>query len=209
MSAYLYVLQLQHDCYYIGKTQRSPKVRLAEHKRGEGSAWTRLHPPIKFAVPVKRVPWEGPDEDLETKKWMKAHGVECVRGGSYTAVELSNEEIGLIRREWATETNACLRCNRTGHLVAQCYARTTVDGYRIIERGDNVDEDDEASVENADDESESYDVDSAGESGSDDDESGRQQKRPRRNAGDCFRCGRDSHWAADCYAKTDVNGNPL
>jgi len=23
----------------------------------------------------------------------------------------------------------------------------------------------------------------------------------------CFRCGRDSHWQADCYAKTDVNGD--
>jgi hypothetical protein len=25
----------------------------------------------------------------------------------------------------------------------------------------------------------------------------------------CFRCGRDSHWARDCFAKTDINGYPL
>ena len=28
-----------------------------------------------------------------------------------------------------------------------------------------------------------------------------------RNA--CFRCGRTSHWAEDCYAKTDCYGDPL
>ena len=34
-------------------------------------------------------------------------------------------------------------------------------------------------------------------------------KPPPKKSGACFRCGRTSHWASDCYARTDVNGDEL
>jgi hypothetical protein len=33
--------------------------------------------------------------------------------------------------------------------------------------------------------------------------------QPKKQSGACHRCGRTSHWIADCYAKTDVDGNDI
>jgi hypothetical protein len=33
--------------------------------------------------------------------------------------------------------------------------------------------------------------------------------KPKPRGGACHRCGRTSHWVADCYAKTDTDGNEL
>ena len=35
------------------------------------------------------------------------------------------------------------------------------------------------------------------------------QPKTRPAYGECYRCGRDSHWKPDCYARTDVYGNGL
>jgi len=34
-------------------------------------------------------------------------------------------------------------------------------------------------------------------------------KKSRPAYGECYRCGRSSHWVADCYARTDSDGNEL
>jgi GAG-polyprotein viral zinc-finger len=34
-------------------------------------------------------------------------------------------------------------------------------------------------------------------------------KKSKPTHGECYRCGRDSHWKPDCYARTDVYGNEL
>ena len=35
------------------------------------------------------------------------------------------------------------------------------------------------------------------------------EPKPKTQSGACHRCGRTSHWIADCYAKTDTDGNDL
>lgn len=35
------------------------------------------------------------------------------------------------------------------------------------------------------------------------------KSKPKPRGGACHRCGRTSHWVADCYAKTDVDGYEL
>ena len=45
-KANIYILKLQDDKYYIGKTYKHILERYMEHCRGEGSAWTRKYPPI-------------------------------------------------------------------------------------------------------------------------------------------------------------------
>lgn len=34
-------------------------------------------------------------------------------------------------------------------------------------------------------------------------------KKPRPAYGECYRCGRTSHWKPDCYARMDIYGNKL
>jgi hypothetical protein len=35
------------------------------------------------------------------------------------------------------------------------------------------------------------------------------EPKPKKQSGACHRCGRTSHWIADCYAKTDADGNDI
>ena len=43
----IYVLKLQENKYYIGKTYKQIKERFNEHCKGQGSAWTRKFQPIE------------------------------------------------------------------------------------------------------------------------------------------------------------------
>jgi len=43
----IYVLLLEDNKYYIGKTN-NPSFRLVQHFNSNGSAWTKLHKPIKI-----------------------------------------------------------------------------------------------------------------------------------------------------------------
>jgi predicted GIY-YIG superfamily endonuclease len=83
---YVYSQPLQGGRWYVGTTS-NPSARIAEHRRGEGAEWTRLYPPcgvarVKLASKDKghaRI-----EEIAEVKRLMREHGVENVRGGSYS-----------------------------------------------------------------------------------------------------------------------------
>lgn len=69
----------------MGYSSRSRTFsRLAQHFRGEGSFWTRLHPPCQ----VLHVDLEGrlEDEDSLTLQMMDRYGFENVRGGAWCRV---------------------------------------------------------------------------------------------------------------------------
>jgi predicted GIY-YIG superfamily endonuclease/ribosomal protein S27AE len=121
---YIYVLQLQDDMYYVGKTT-NPKMRLDQHIAASGSEWTKLYKP-KTIVEI----FEGDnyDEDKTVKKYMARYGIDCVRGGSYVRIALSREEKALLQREIRMTENKCVRCGRNNHFVRDCYAMKDVDG---------------------------------------------------------------------------------
>lgn len=50
MGIFLYALELEGGHYYVGQSFE-PDERLAVHKAGKGSAWTRLHP---FVLELER-----------------------------------------------------------------------------------------------------------------------------------------------------------
>jgi predicted GIY-YIG superfamily endonuclease len=185
----LYVLLLEGGKYYVGKTQ-DVQARFAEHIAEQGSAWTSLYPPIE--VIETREMRTAFDEDAITKEYMSRHGVNNVRGGAYSKLELDEVDREALRREmWgATErcftcgavdhfdsacprgrqvqvqvqgiNRRCARCFRNSHTTSNCFANTNIYGNRL----------------------------------------GRRQQG-------CFRCGRQSHYVGNCYATTHVNGFPL
>ena len=100
----VYVLQLEHGCWYVGKTAHL-ESRLAAHARGEGAEWTRLHPPLRpvrahSAKPVTADAAAG-EETRQTAKLMLEKGVNRVRGAElaepreYTAAD-EERIVGLI-----------------------------------------------------------------------------------------------------------------
>jgi cellular nucleic acid-binding protein len=114
----LYVLQLEQDKYYVGKTKRDIKIRINEHKGEEGCEWTRKH---KFVSMIEsKISSNIFDEDTLTKQYMLKYGIENVRGGSYSTIELSEEEIFFLQREINHALNLCLHCGKEGHYANKC-----------------------------------------------------------------------------------------
>ena len=88
----IYILKLVEDKWYIGKTYKKVKERFQEHLDGKGSSWTNKYKPIKVHNIVNTC---GPNEGAEywqenalTLEYMEEYGIENVRGGTYTNVEL-------------------------------------------------------------------------------------------------------------------------
>ena len=55
MTTNIYILKLNNDNYYVGKTKNVNK-RFQEHLSGNGSSWTQMHKPIeiiKSSVPLE------------------------------------------------------------------------------------------------------------------------------------------------------------
>jgi predicted GIY-YIG superfamily endonuclease len=75
----VYVLGLEDDCFYVGWT-RDLEKRLAEHKTGKGSKWTKQH---KYKELITVLPGDTRLENKIAKKWINRYGYDRVRGGIY------------------------------------------------------------------------------------------------------------------------------
>lgn len=128
-SRKVYVLRLEHGCYYVGATWRNNVMkRLEEHFMGQGSVWTRMHKPLDFD---KQSNPDGPlvelindadqwDENKYTKKYMELKGIDKVRGGSYCNVSISMGEIALLTQEIQKSNNKCYKCHSADHMMDTC-----------------------------------------------------------------------------------------
>jgi hypothetical protein len=96
---------------------------------GRGSVWTRLHKPITLLEVQQST--SRFEEDKIVKEYMNLHGVENVRGGSYSQQELSDTQKTLLLTEIRSANDLCLRCGRGTHFVKSCYAKTDTDGKEL------------------------------------------------------------------------------
>ena len=114
----IYVLLLNDNCYYIGKTTKNVEERFNEHMKGSAS-WTTLHTPIKI---IETLNTTNPmDEDSVTKKYMLKYGIENVRGGSYTKITLDDWMIQALKHEFSSIDNCCYKCKKQGHFAKECF----------------------------------------------------------------------------------------
>lgn len=196
MTTTVYVLKLEGNRYYVGKSD-NPKKRFEEHVRGDGASWTRLHKPYKIE---RVIPNASPfDEDKYTKEYMAKYGIDAVRGGSYIERELDDAQVYALQRELRMASDKCTTCGRSGHFAANCYAKTDVEGNKIEEIIVYVCEycNKEFDSEKECAKHELYHKYKGGGSVF------------HKQSISCFRCGRIGHYASSCYAKTDSKGYEL
>jgi predicted GIY-YIG superfamily endonuclease len=113
----VYVLELKGGYYYVGKSKNVDE-RFTQHVIGDGSSWTTLHEPLKI---LERKEIKTPfDEDNKTLEYMEKYGIDRVRGGSYTAVDLSATTIKEILKKLDTANNRCYKCHDSGHFASAC-----------------------------------------------------------------------------------------
>jgi predicted GIY-YIG superfamily endonuclease len=95
----LYVLELQHGCFYVGQSA-SPEIRISDHIGGKGAQWTRTHPPIRLTErrPAETCDWKQAEsrENEVTLMMMRKHGWQRVRGGFWCNVDEEQTRKGLL-----------------------------------------------------------------------------------------------------------------
>lgn len=113
----IYILKLRGSKYYVGKTSNIEK-RMAQHRRGSGSSWTKKYPMEKLLRVFRNC--DSYDEDKFTLKLMDLYGIENVRGGSYVKPVLSSEDIDSITSRIRMATDRCLKCGSSRHFAYRC-----------------------------------------------------------------------------------------
>ncbi len=114
---YIYILQLENDKYYIGKTT-NPEFRIIDHFNSNGSTWTQKYKPIKLIEIIPNC--SNFDEDKFTLEYMNKYGIDNVRGGSFCEIILNNNNKETINRMIMGATDTCYKCGELGHFIKEC-----------------------------------------------------------------------------------------
>jgi predicted GIY-YIG superfamily endonuclease len=93
---FLYVLELDNSKFYVGKSH-DPEGRLLAHQRGLGPVWTQQNPPLGIIERRELVHENAKyEENNVTLEYMTLYGMENVRGGMWSQLELPTSDCDYI-----------------------------------------------------------------------------------------------------------------
>jgi hypothetical protein len=173
----IYVLKLENNKYYIGKTN-NPKFRIENHFNSNGSQWTKLYKPLELIELITNC--DDYDEDKYTRIYMDKYGINNVRGGSFTSIELSNETIEILQKMNLGTNDKCFNCGLLGHFANKC------------------------NIYESDNDNYIYCCEYCNEEFENEKLCIKHEIKCRKII--CYRCGRNGHYASSCYASKHIKG---
>lgn len=186
----IYVLKLEQGKYYVGKTNNLA-FRIDSHFNSNGSEWTKLYKPLYIQELIPDC--DDYDEDKYTKIYMDKYGIDNIRGGSYTSVNLSTATKNHLTKVSNSTNNRCFKCGQSGHFAKEC--------------GNDADDDMDTSSEE---EGVYYCCEYCDKEYLNKQACRNHEKRCKNKKSysynNCFRCGCEGHYVSNCYATYHTNG---
>jgi len=62
---------------------------------------------------------------------VEKYGFDNVRGGSYSSIKLTDDQLSSLLQQIVTANDLCSKCLRPGHFIKDCYATTDVNGDKL------------------------------------------------------------------------------
>lgn len=116
MSGYLYILELEDNCYYVG-ISNDISNRLQQHFDNQGCLWTIIHKPIDIYL-VSKI--ESDFDELNiTLDMMRTYGINRVRGACFSETRLLSYKYKIAEMLLRTINNSCYTCGGR-HMSSQC-----------------------------------------------------------------------------------------
>ena len=115
----IYILKLELGKYYVGKTTNITD-RIEDHYSGNGSEWTKKYKLI--AIMELHHNCDNYDEDKYTFKMIEKYGIDNVRGGTFTKINLTNDHKKMIMERIYSAQDRCRSCGQLGNFINQCTA---------------------------------------------------------------------------------------
>ncbi len=210
---WLYVLRCEGGTFYVGTTG-DITLRFGQHWAGKGGAWTQSHPPIEATL--VQADKSTLDEDAMVKRLMNEHGVSSVRGGSYPQVKLNQSQLEALERELNHARGLCFICGLDDHWASACRLSERAAGTRRKDPEAPTPQDKKkASIGQRPKTtakpptSTDLGVGPAPESPAQTSAPEAVAPKPAPRGLYCTRCGRNTHLAGACYAKSHLSGKPL
>lgn len=114
----IYVLELDHGKFFVGRAE-DPAQAFKEHQRGVREHWTQTYRPVRI---VEELDIDAYGEDATVLRYMNERGIENVRGGSYSSVELTFDQCLSAHHRIRTAQNLCYACGSDRHYIKRCDA---------------------------------------------------------------------------------------